>query len=100
VPTLLLLDEPLSNLDTKLRETMRDEIRHIQQELGITTVLVTHDQVEALTISDRIAVMNQGTVVQVGTPIEIYERPGSPFASSVGSIASLRDLRLASFARC
>ena len=86
-PTLLLLDEPLSNLDTKLRETMRDEIRRIQQELGITTVLVTHDQVEALTISDRIAVMDQGAIVQIGTPAEIYEQPGSPFvARFVGRI--------------
>jgi putative spermidine/putrescine transport system ATP-binding protein len=86
-PTLLLLDEPLSNLDAKLRETMRDEIRRIQQELGITTIFITHDQVEALTISDRIAVMHRGAVEQLGTPSEIYERPGSAFvARFVGRI--------------
>jgi len=86
-PTLLLLDEPLSNLDAKLREIMRDEIRRIQQELAITTVFVTHDQVEALTISDRIAVMHEGAIAQLGTPVEIYEQPGSPFvARFVGRI--------------
>jgi putative spermidine/putrescine transport system ATP-binding protein len=88
-PRLLLLDEPLSNLDAKLREVMRDEIRRIQQTLGITAVFVTHDQIEALTISDRIAVMRAGEVAQLGTPAEIYTMPRSPFvARFVGRINS------------
>src|SRR5262249_4466471 len=84
-PALLLLDEPLSNLDAKLREELRDEIRDIQRRLGITALFVTHDQSEALTLSDRIAVMNAGRVEQLGTPAEIYESPASPFvAPSIG----------------
>src|SRR6266853_916387 len=81
-PALLLLDEPLSNLDAKLREELRDEIRDIQRRLGITAVFVTHDQVEALTLSDRIAVMNAGRLEQVGTPSEVYERPASEFVAA------------------
>jgi putative spermidine/putrescine transport system ATP-binding protein len=81
-PAVLLLDEPLSNLDAKLREELRDEIRDIQRRLGITAVFVTHDQVEALTLSDRIAVMNAGRLEQVGTPAEIYERPASEFVAA------------------
>jgi len=76
-PQLLLLDEPLSNLDAKLRVYMREEIRRIQQQAKVTTVYVTHDQEEALSISDRIAVMHAGQVSQVGTPDEIYESPAS-----------------------
>jgi ABC-type Fe3+/spermidine/putrescine transport system ATPase subunit len=76
-PQLLLLDEPLSNLDAKLRIYMREEIRRIQQQAGVTAVYVTHDQEEALSISDRIAVMHAGRVSQIGTPDEIYENPGS-----------------------
>ena len=71
-PKVLLMDEPLSNLDAKLREQMRTEIRRIQQQLGITSVYVTHDQIEAMTLSDRIVVMNAGRIEQVGTPEEIY----------------------------
>src|SRR5689334_3463235 len=78
-PSLLLLDEPLSNLDAKLREEMRVEIRDIQRRLGITTVFVTHDQVEALSMCDRVAVMGGGRLIQFGTPFEIYERPRHPF---------------------
>jgi spermidine/putrescine ABC transporter ATP-binding subunit len=78
-PSVLLLDEPLSNLDAKLREQVRAEIRQVQQALGITTVFVTHDQAEALAMSDRIAVLNHGQVVQVGTPAEVYERPATTF---------------------
>ena len=74
-PQVLLLDEPLSNLDTKLRVSLRAQIREIQRSLGITAVYVTHDQEEALEISDRIAVMNRGSVLQVGGPEDIYERP-------------------------
>jgi putative spermidine/putrescine transport system ATP-binding protein len=81
-PSVLLLDEPLSNLDAKLREELRAEIREIQSRLGITAVFVTHDQTEALTMSDRIAVMNAGRVEQIGTPIEIYERPATMFVAT------------------
>lgn len=80
-PKLLLFDEPLSNLDAKLRAQMRTEIRHLQQRLGITSIYVTHDQVEAMSLSDRIVVMNQGHIEQVGTPEEIYQRPASVFVA-------------------
>jgi iron(III) transport system ATP-binding protein len=75
-PKVLLLDEPLSNLDAKLREQMRTEIRRIQQKLEITSVYVTHDQIEAMTLSDHIVVMNGGVIEQAGTP-EVYLRPRS-----------------------
>jgi putative spermidine/putrescine transport system ATP-binding protein len=80
-PAVLLLDEPLSNLDLKLREEMRLEITSLQRRLGITTILVTHDQGEALTVSDRIVVMYRGSVQQIGRPGEIYERPASRFVA-------------------
>jgi ABC-type Fe3+/spermidine/putrescine transport system ATPase subunit len=80
-PTVLLLDEPLSNLDLKLREEMRVEIAGLQRRLGITTVFVTHDQGEALVMSDRIAVMNAGRIEQVGQPSDIYERPATRFVA-------------------
>jgi iron(III) transport system ATP-binding protein len=80
-PKVLLMDEPLSNLDAKLREVMRTEIRRIQQTLGITSVYVTHDQLEAMTLSDRIVVMNQGRIEQIGTPQEIYRRPHTAFVA-------------------
>jgi ABC-type Fe3+/spermidine/putrescine transport system ATPase subunit len=78
-PTLLLMDEPLSNLDAKLRIEMRQEIRLLQRELGITTLYVTHDQEEALAVSDRIAVMNSGNIVQLGSPENVYTDPEHPF---------------------
>jgi ABC-type Fe3+/spermidine/putrescine transport system ATPase subunit len=78
-PDILLLDEPLSNLDAKLREHMRLELRSIQRRLGMTVLFVTHDQAEAMTMSDRVAVMNNGHFEQVGTPSEVYERPASTF---------------------
>jgi inositol-phosphate transport system ATP-binding protein len=85
-PHLLLLDEPLSNLDASLRLTMRTEIRRIQRELGVTTILVTHDQIEATTMADRIVVMNAGKVEQEGAAKDLYERPETLFvASFVGS---------------
>src|SRR2546430_4543154 len=85
-PHLLLLDEPLSNLDAALRLSMRTEIRRIQRELGVTTILVTHDQIEATTMADRIVVMNAGRVEQEGTAKDLYERPETLFvASFVGS---------------
>jgi spermidine/putrescine transport system ATP-binding protein len=80
-PALLLLDEPLSALDEKLRKHMQLELKRIQREIGVTFVLVTHDQEEALTLSDRIAVMNRGRIEQVGTPAEIYERPTTRFVT-------------------
>ncbi len=80
-PKILLLDRPLSNLDAKLRIQMRTEIRRLQQRLGITSVYVTHDQAEAMTLSDRIVVMNNGRVEQVGTPQEIYQKPDSVFVA-------------------
>jgi len=84
---VLLLDEPLSALDAKIRVSLREEIRLIQQTLGITTVFVTHDQEEALSISDRIVVMNAGRADQIGTPFEIYNRPATRFvASFVGTL--------------
>jgi spermidine/putrescine ABC transporter ATP-binding subunit len=86
-PAMLLLDEPLSNLDLKLREEMRIEISGLQRRLGIATVFVTHDQGEALTMSDRIAVMRQGHIEQIGTPEDIYERPTTRFvAGFIGAI--------------
>lgn len=80
-PVLLLLDEPLSNLDFKLRQAMRLEIPAIQQRLGITALYVTHDQTEALVMSTRLAVMNQGKIVQVGTPAEVYDHPETSFVA-------------------
>ena len=80
-PSVLLMDEPLSNLDAKLRVQMRSIIKKLQRRLGITTIYVTHDQEEALAISDRIAVMNQGKVMQIGTPTEIYAKPENPFVA-------------------
>jgi iron(III) transport system ATP-binding protein len=85
-PRVLLLDEPLSNLDAKLRERMRTEVRDLQRRLGITTLYVTHDQIEALSMSNRIAVMSNGKIEQEGSPREIYQRPLTPFvADFVGS---------------
>jgi len=90
-PSILLLDEPLGALDKSLREEMQWEIRRIQQELAITTVAVTHDQHEAITMSDRIAIMRSGRIEQVGTPSEIYERPRSRYiAEFMGSSNFLR----------
>ncbi|GGH22988.1 polyamine-transporting ATPase [Alsobacter metallidurans] len=79
-PKLLLLDEPFSALDRKLRETMQIELKHLLREIGITTILVTHDQEEALVMSDRIAVMNKGAIEQFAAPDDIYHRPRTPFA--------------------
>ena len=90
-PRVLLLDEPLGALDLKLRKEMQLELKHLQMTVGITFIYVTHDQEEALTMSDRIAVMNAGRVLQVGTPMEIYERPASRFvADFIGESNFLR----------
>jgi iron(III) transport system ATP-binding protein len=95
-PEVLLLDEPLSNLDAKLREQMRVELRAIQQRVGLTAVYVTHDQTEALAISDVIAVMSEGRLVEYGSPGEIYDRPKSRFAAEfigAANVVPLSDLR-------
>ena len=85
-PALFLFDEPLSNLDAKLRVQMRLEIKQLQKSLGVTSLYVTHDQVEAMTMADRMIVMNEGTAEQIGTPLEVYERPQSLFAAQfIGS---------------
>ena len=87
-PSVFLFDEPLSNLDAKLRVQMRVEIRKLQRNLGTTSVYVTHDQVEAMTMADRLVVMNEGVAEQIGTPIEVYERPATMFvAGFIGSPA-------------
>src|SRR5690606_18947418 len=80
-PRVLLFDEPLSNLDAKLRVAMRSEIRNLQRRLHITSVYVTHDQVEAMALSDRIVVMNNGQIEQMGSPEEIYRHPVSRFVA-------------------
>ena len=88
-PRVLLLDEPLGALDLKLREQLQIELKQIQREVGITFVYVTHDQDEALTMSDRIAVFNEGRIEQVGDPEEVYERPGNPFVAGFVGISNV-----------
>ncbi|XOQ48500.1 MAG: Spermidine/putrescine import ATP-binding protein PotA [Eubacteriales bacterium] len=88
-PEVLLMDEPLSNLDAKLRVEMRNAIKNIQNKIGITTVYVTHDQEEALAISDRIAVMNGGVIQQIGKPKEIYQRPANIFVSTFIGLSNI-----------
>ncbi len=89
-PQVLLLDEPLSALDAKIRVSLRQEIRSIQRQLGITSVYVTHDQEEALSLSDRIVVMSDGVIEQIGTPFEVYNTPATPFvARFVGTLSTL-----------
>ncbi|WBU54474.1 ABC transporter ATP-binding protein [Paracoccus sp. SCSIO 75233] len=93
-PHLLLLDEPLSALDAKVRVSLRDDIRAIQRELGITAIFVTHDQEEALSISDRVVVMHQGRADQIGTPAEIYNRPATRFVASFVGHLNTFDARM------
>jgi len=90
-PSVLLFDEPLSNLDARLRRSMRDEIRHLQQRLGLTVAYVTHDQSEALAVSDQIIVMEAGRIAQAGTPQDLYERPASAFVAGFMGEAVLFD---------
>jgi len=90
-PAVLLFDEPLSNLDARLRRSMREEIRALQQRLGLTVAYVTHDQAEALAVSDQIIVMDHGVIAQAGTPHELYERPGSEFVAGFMGEAMLFD---------
>jgi iron(III) transport system ATP-binding protein len=94
-PSVLLFDEPLSNLDARLRRRMRDEIRDLQQRLALTVVYVTHDQAEAMAVSDRIVVMNHGTVAQVGAPRDLYERPRDAFVAGFMGDANRVTARLA-----
>jgi len=97
-PAVLLLDEPLSNLDARLRDEMRTEVREIQRQVGITTILVTHDLHEAFAMSDRLAVMNAGRVEQVGTPAEIYARPATRFVAEFTGDANHFDGRVTAVA--
>lgn len=90
-PEVLLLDEPLGALDLKLRQEMQTELKRIQREVGITFIYVTHDQEEALTMSDRLAVMNGGRIEQVGTPIDVYERPATEFVAGFIGVSNLID---------
>jgi iron(III) transport system ATP-binding protein len=93
-PSVLLMDEPLSNLDAKLRVQMRTTIKKLQRQLGITTIYVTHDQEEALSISDRIAVMKDGRIMQVGKPSEIYKKPENPFVAGFIGISNFLDCEI------
>ena len=87
-PNVLLLDEPLSNLDAMLRITMRSELKAIQRELNLTTIYVTHDQTEAMSLGDSIAVLKEGKVQQIGTPYEVYSKPGEPVCGKIYRFAS------------
>ena len=93
-PGVLLMDEPLSNLDAKLRVQMRTVIKKLQRRLGITTIYVTHDQEEALAISDRIAVMKDGNIMQIGTPTEIYTKPQNPFVAGFIGVSNFLDCQI------
>lgn len=90
-PEVLLMDEPLSNLDQKLRNTMRNTIRRIQQDLNITTIFVTHDQEEAMSMADRVAVMKDGEILQIGTPTELYSNPKTPFIADFVGTSNIID---------
>lgn len=96
-PQILLMDEPLSNLDAKLRVSMREEIRRLQKELGITTIYVTHDQEEAMAISDWIAILNRGRLEQIGSPAEIYYRPQSRFAAEFMGASNIIEMDVAGY---
>jgi ABC-type Fe3+/spermidine/putrescine transport system ATPase subunit len=98
-PGVLLLDEPLGALDKKLREAMQVELRSLQRQVGITTIFVTHDQEEALTLSDRIAVMHEGVLQQVGTPQEIYETPRNRFVADFIGVCNFLDCVVAGYAQ-
>ena len=86
-PTAFLMDEPLSNLDAKLRVSTRAQIKNLQHTLKVTTIYVTHDQIEAMTLADRVVVMNKGVVQQVGTPTDIYDNPANTFVASLHRLA-------------
>jgi multiple sugar transport system ATP-binding protein len=92
-PRIFLMDEPLSNLDAKLREALRVELKHLQRVQGSTTLFVTHDQVEALTMADRVAVLHEGRIIQIGTPTDIYDRPASMFVAQLIGTPGINLLR-------
>jgi len=92
-PRLFLMDEPLSNLDAKLRESLRVELKHLQKTQGSTTLFVTHDQIEALTMGDRIAVLNKGRIIQIGVPEDIYDRPATTFVAQLVGTPRINLLR-------
>ena len=94
-PRVLLFDEPLSNLDAKLRDTTRSEIRRLQKELDIAALYVTHDQAEALSMSDRVIVMEKGVIQQAGTPKDLYRRPANRFVADFVGVASFLDVSAA-----
>ncbi|MEX0807230.1 MAG: ABC transporter ATP-binding protein [Dongiaceae bacterium] len=94
-PKVLLLDEPLSALDVKLRDAMQIELKHLHQKLGITFILVTHDQKEALVLSDRVVVMDSGRIVQAGTPSELYDRPATPYVANFIGVSNFVQARIA-----
>ena len=95
-PKVLLLDEPLSNLDANLRVVMHDEIRNIQERIGVTTIFVTHDQYEAMSISDRILVLSDGVIQQIGSPIDIYDQPANKFIAGFVGYVNFLEGRVAS----
>ncbi len=95
-PQVLLFDEPLSNLDAKLRRSVREEIRELQQKLGLTVVYVTHDQEEALAVSDKIIVMNKGKIAQIGSPHELYEKPTDLFVANFIGESNILDCMITS----
>jgi ABC-type Fe3+/spermidine/putrescine transport system ATPase subunit len=99
-PVVLLMDEPLSNLDAKLRDQMREELKTLQRKAGVTVIFVTHDQTEAMSLSDRIAVMNSGTVEQVAAPEEVYDRPLTPFVRDFLGTNFVLHARFAGRASC
>ncbi len=94
-PRVFLFDEPLSNLDAQLRTHMRTELKVLQRELGVTTVYVTHDQVEAMTMSDRMAILNDGILQQIGTPAEVYDTPATPFVATFTGSPPMNLIRIA-----
>lgn len=96
-PEVLLMDEPLSNLDANLRINMREVIKHLQKDVGITTILVTHDQEEAISISDRIAILKDGHIEQVGTPLEVYQNPLNKFVAEFMGSPNLLDAEVVSY---
>jgi iron(III) transport system ATP-binding protein len=93
-PSVLLLDEPLSNLDDRLRRQMRDEIRQLQRRLGLTVIYVTHDEAEAMALSDQLVIVNEGRLMQAGTPREVYERPKCEFVAAFMGDAGMFDVRI------
>src|SRR5207248_11051746 len=93
-PAVLLLDEPLGSLDAKLRRSLKVELKALQERVGITFLYVTHDQEEALTMSDRLAVMNSGRIAQIGEPRQVYEEPGAAYGGDFAGVSNLRTVKV------